>query len=253
MAQMTLLAMTQDILSELEEDEVNSINDSVVALQVANIIKTTYFNIIDSKDSWPWMRELFTLTGLADVTKPTHMLIPDTIIDVEFVKYNIRRVTDIKDKFTNITYKIPTDFLRLLEVRNSAATNVQVVTEVNGTKLNIRNDKVPQYWTSFDDTYIVFDSFDSAVDSVVQASKTQCSGGRYPTFSLTDNFVADLPIQMFTYLLNEAKSTSFLILKQMANQKAEQHSITQRRRMSQSAWKVAKGITYPNFGRKGKK
>lgn len=245
--------MTQNILSEMEEDEVNSINDSVVALQVADIIRTTYFNIIDSKDSWPWMRELFQLTSLADTTKPTHMLIPSNITDVEFVKYNIRVLADTKDKFTNIKYKFPADFLKLLEVRDSSAPTVQVVTEINGTKLNVRNDKAPQYWTSFDDTYIVFDSFDSDVDSVVQASKTQCSGGRYPTFTLADNFVADIPVQMFTYLLNEAKSTCFLSLKQMANQKAEQHSVTQRRRMSQSAWKIAKGISYPNFGRQGKK
>lgn len=245
--------MTQSILSEMEEDEVNSINDSVVALQVADIIRTTYFNIIDSKDSWPWMRELFSLTSIADTTKPTHMLIPTNIIDVEFVKYNTRVLTDTKDKYRDIKYKFPKAFLGLLEVRDSSATTVQVVTEVNGTKLNVRNDKAPQYWTSFDDTYIVFDSFDIAVDSVLQTSKTQCSGGRYPTFTLSDNFVADLPVQMFTYLLNEAKSTCFLSLKQMANQKAEQHSITQRRRMSQSAWKIAKGINYPDFGRKGKK
>ena len=56
---------------------------------------------------------------------------------------------------------------------------------------------------------------------------------------------------MFTYLLNEAKSTCFLTLKQMANQKAEQVSVTQRRKMSQDAWKLQteKGIMYPNYGR----
>ena len=35
----------------------------------------------------------------------------------------------------------------------------------------------------------------------------------------------------------------------MANQKAEQISVSQRRRMSQDAFKIEKGIKYPNYGR----
>jgi len=50
----------------MDSDEVNSINDSVEALQVAQIIKTTYFNIIDGRD-WPWLKELFKLTGLVSL------------------------------------------------------------------------------------------------------------------------------------------------------------------------------------------
>ena len=42
MAKMTLLAMVQDILNDMDGDEVNSISDTVEAEQVAQIIKTTY-------------------------------------------------------------------------------------------------------------------------------------------------------------------------------------------------------------------
>jgi len=108
----------------------------------------------------------------------------------------------------------------------------------------------PTYYTSFDENYIVFDSYDSDVDTSLQNSKVQCYGKRYPTFTMSDAFTPDLPVQMFSYLLNEAKSTCFLTLKQAPNQKAEQHSITQRRRMSQEAWKISNGITYPDYGRK---
>ena len=50
MAKLTLLQMTQDIMSDMDSDDINSINDSVEALQVAQIIKTTYYNIIDGKN-----------------------------------------------------------------------------------------------------------------------------------------------------------------------------------------------------------
>lgn len=67
---------------------------------------------------------------------------------------------------------------------------------------------------------------------------------------MSDTFTPDLPVQMFSYLLNEAKSVCFATLKQMANMKAEQASTTQRRRMSQEAWRIKNGIAYPNYGRK---
>lgn len=249
MAQMTLLSIVQDILNDLESDPVNSINDTVEAQQIAQIVKTTYNNIIDGKD-WPHLYELFQLEGLADVTKPNYMKLPDTIISTDWVKYNVRTSTDTKDKFIKIAYKTPIEFTDLLEARNSAASNVLVVADFSSVNLNILTDKAPQYFTSFDDKYIIFDSYDSAVDTTMQASKSSGNGRRNVTFTISDSFVPDLPVQMFSYLLNEAKSTSFIVLKQTTNQKAEQHSISQRRRMSQDAWRLNNGIEYPSYGRR---
>ena len=42
----TLLEMTQDILSNMSSDEVNSISDTTESLQVATIIKQKYFDLI---------------------------------------------------------------------------------------------------------------------------------------------------------------------------------------------------------------
>jgi len=246
---MTVLEMAQDILSDMNSDSVNSINDTTESLQVAQILQSTYFNIIDGKH-WPWLKELYQLTGLGLTTKPTHMQIPSNIIEVEWIKYNTRKLTDTRDYYTTIKYKTPEDFVEYLSLRNSSDSNTLVVTDYSNTPLNIITNKAPQYYTSFDDNYIVFDSYLSDVEDSMQTSKTQCYGRRYPTFTMSDTFVADLPVQMFSYFLNEAKSTCFLTLKQAQNQKAEQNSISQRRRMSQDAWKTAKGIKYPNYGRK---
>lgn len=247
MATRTLLDIVQDILNSLDSDEVNSINDTLESLQIAQIVKTTYYNIIDGKD-WPQLYQLYQLTGLGNTNKPTHMAIPSDVVDVDWVRYNVRTSTDTKDRFTKIDYISPEEFIDLVNARDSSATNVQQVTDV--VTLNIIDDKAPQYWTSFDNDYIVFDSFDSDVDTTLQESKTQCYGKRHPTFSLTDAFVPDLPVQAFSYLLAEAKSTAFIELRQSPNSKAEQHSISQRRKMSQESWKAGGGVKYPNFGRK---
>jgi hypothetical protein len=249
MAKMTLLEMVQDIMSDMDSDEINSINDTVEALQVAQIIKTTYYNIIDGKD-FPFLYELFQLDNSGTSARPTHMSLPESIIDLKSIRYNCRKSTDTKDTYKEILYKTPEDFLYILNQRNSSESKVTTVTDTTGISLLIYNDRAPQYFTSFDDETLVFDSYDSVVDSTLTNTKTQCHGKKSVTFSITDSFTPDLPVQMFTYLLAEAKSTCFVTLKQMANPKAEQVSTSQRRRMSQEAWKIKNGITYPNYGRK---
>lgn len=249
MPKLSLLDMVQDIMSDMNSDEVNSISDTVESMQVAQIVKSTYYNIIDGKD-WPQLYEFFQLTPSGDATKPTHMLLPENVLDVSWVKYDCKEFGETRDRVRKMVYKTPEKFTEILEQRDSTADNVFEVTDDSGVPLNIYDDRAPTYYTSFDNEHIIFDAYDNAVDTTLQNSKTQCYGKVHPSWTMMDNFVPDLPIQAFSYLLNEAKSTAFLLVKEMPNQKAEQHSVSQRRRMSQEAWRVAGGITYPHYGRK---
>lgn len=251
MTTMTLLDMVQDILSDMDSDDVNSISDTVESLQVAQIIKTTYFNIIDGKD-WPQLFRMFQLEASGDVNRPTYMKLPDDVIDVNYIKYNVRRVGDAFDRLTEIKYKDPHEFMRLVDARHSDSTNVLATTDPTGVKINIMIDTPPTFYTCFDNVHIVFDAYDNVVDSTLQVSKTQAYGKVYPTWTMEDTFVPAMPISAFSYLLNESKATAFIVAKQAPNPKAEQNSITQRRRMSQEAWRVVNGITLPNYGRNGK-
>lgn len=251
MGRMTLIEMTQDILNDLSDDEVNSINDTAKSLQIANIIRSTYFSIIDGK-YFPHLYKVFQLEGLANPNKPNYMKIPSSIANIDWVKYNKRTSVDIKEKFEKITYKTPSEFIDIVDARDSSASNIQLVQDFNGVILNIFTDRAPTYYTSFDDEYLIFDSFDIGVDSTMHASKTSSYGRGEIDFVMSDTFIPDLPTQMFSYLLNEAKSTAFSISKQALNPKIENNAKTQRYRMSQQAWKNkdTKGITYPNYGRK---
>ena len=296
MPRLTLLDLTQDILSDMSSDEVNSIDDTVESLQVAGIIKSTYFNIIDGRD-WPHLYQMFVLEASGDSNKPTHMRLPDNIIEIEWLKYNTRSVADVtvvdyaslaafpvtgvsgnyykaldtgytytwtteyvrtnisafKDAFKEIAYKSPKEFMNILDARDSKADYVTVVEDDTTIDLNIYNDRQPQYFTSFDNENIILDAYLNTLESTLQASKTQAYGKVYPTWIQEDSFIPDLPTQSFSYLLNEAKSTCFLRLAQAGDQKAEQHSVTQRRRMSQDAWRVADTVKYAAYGRRGKK
>jgi hypothetical protein len=178
------------------------------------------------------------------------MRLPETIIDLKWIKYDCKKPGETRNRFTKIIYKTPEQFLDITDQRLSTDSKITVVTDSTGIKINVYDDRAPSYFTSFDDDYLVFDAYNSAVESSLQNSKTQCHGKRSVAFTLSDTFTPDLPVQMFTYLLNEAKSSAFITLKQMPNPKAEQVSVSQKRKMSQEAWKISNGITYPNYGRK---
>ncbi len=247
MARYTYLEIVQDIMSDMDSDEITSLFDTVESTQVAQIVQTTYFNIIDGKD-WPQLYQAFRLTETSAST-PTHMTIGSTVMDFKYVKYNVRTATDTRDRQRDMVFMEPHEFMTMVDDRDSAATNVSVITDTSGIAINILKDRAPTYFTSFSEEVIIFDAYDADVESFLKTTKNSCYGKIYPTVSQTDSFTFDLPIDAYSYLLNEAKSTCFLTLKQQQNMKAEQHSVTQRRRMSQEAWKIRNGITYPNYGR----
>ena len=249
---MSLLEIVQDILSDLDADEVNSISDTVESTQVAQIVKTCYFEMLTNRN-WPHTRKLTQLESLGDTLKPNYLRLPDSLKELVSIKYDVRKLVGDKIQMTDLTYKEPDAFLRYVSNRDSSKSNVTTVTDFSGTKLLIVNDTAPTFWTSFDDVYIITDSYNSGLESTLQESKTQCLAYIYPSWTKQDDFIPDLPIDAFSALLEEAKSTAFITLKQMANQKAEQKASRQQRWLSRKAWRAHGGVEYSDFGRKGRR
>ena len=251
MDKMTLLELTQDILSSMDSDEVNSINDTVEAVQVAAIIRNTYRAMLTNRD-WPHTKRLIELEASGNSALPTHMSIIDDVKKIDFVKYNVAKASDgSKRKFNDIHWLEVDDFLRRLNALDNTKSNiVTVIDPTSNIPLSIRSDLAPTYYTSFDDSNIVFDSFDSSVDSTLQKSKTQVYGYVYPEWSMTDAYIPDLPNTAFTLLLEESKSRAFVELKQIANQKAEQEAQRQNSWLSRRDRRIKGGIRFPDYGRR---
>jgi hypothetical protein len=83
---MTLLDMTQSILSSMGSDQVNSIGDTVESQQVADILKQTYFNMLGRYDL-PEHNRIIQLDPSNDATKPTLMFRPAGVHRIEWIKY----------------------------------------------------------------------------------------------------------------------------------------------------------------------
>ncbi len=257
---MTYKEIVVDILNDMDSDPVfttagiEDIASTEESRQVTQIVKTTYFNLIDGrKDFWPHLNKTFQLLNTGAST-PTHMTIPTNAMNIDYVKYDIQTILDTRDRFSNIEYLFPKLFMDKVDLRDSSDVKIDKVTDPSGIFLNIFNERAPRWWTSLDDKTIIFDAYDSEVDTTnLVDAKTQCRGKIYPTVTETDAFVFDLPVDSFSFLLAEAKSVCFLVLKQVSNAKAEQQSITQKRRLSSEAGKVERNIQYPDYGRRGKR
>lgn len=248
---LTLLEMVQDILNDLDYDFVNSLSDTPEALQVATIIRTTYFELLTLRE-WPHTQKIARLYASTDLEKPNYLKLADEIYSLDWVKYNKRTLQDSGDKYRDVHLISPAEFMDRVNRRDSSKDNVIKVKDFNDVTLLIVNDKAPEYVTTFDDEWLVFDSYDKSVDTTLQASKCQALIVEEPLFIIKDDFVPDMPSKAFPYLLAEAKSVCFNTLKQLPNQKEEQRSRRQRTRLAREKYRVGNYILNerPDWGRK---
>lgn len=245
----TVLDITSDILSDMSGDYVSSITDTEEAEQVAQIIKSTYQSMLSNRN-WPHTARVLRLTAYTDNTKPTHMRIEDNLKELISVYYNKSVQGSTQLLYRPVRYLEPDDFLRHINGRNSDNTDTNIILDDSGIQLLILNNKQPDFFTSFNDKDMVFDSWDSDVDSTLQASKTQARGYIIPAFEMEDDFVPDLPEEAFSALIEEAKSRAMFRLKQTQDIKAEQESVRQQRWLSRKAWRINNKDIFPyNFGR----
>lgn len=253
MAKWTLLEIVTDIVSDMDGDFISSIDDTDEAQQVAQIVKSTYLAIMSNRN-WPHTARAIQFTASADNDFPTYMTLPSNIKEVISVFYDVKKQTETRINYQQIRYLEPDDFLRKTNARNSDDVNTVVLQDPTGVKFLISTNKAPEYFTSFDDTTIIFDSYDSLVDSTIQSSKIQARAYIIPVFEMEDDFIPDLPEEAFSLLIEEAKSKAMMKLKQMQDVKAEQEAGRQNRWLSRKSWRAHAADIYPySYGRKNAK
>lgn len=246
MAKQTILEIVKKILSSTDGDLVNSINDTEEAYQAAECIQSSYEYLVETL-ALPSENRLIQLTALADLTKPTHLQFPTAVRIIDWVKYN-KEDTAGEAKWTEVTFLEPTEFYETLATRREEEDNVISVTDFGGVELLIYNDRSPTYWTTFDEEYIVFDAYDVALESTIQQSKTSCFGSVEKVFTLSDDFIPDLPSKFFNMLVEESKA-EFSALYKEGNRRAESKSRRQQVKYQQDKHRETKEFTYYAFGR----
>ena len=89
----TLLEMVQRLLASMESDIVQSVGETQEALDVANIIKGCFYDIIGQLEP-PESSGLFGLDASTDDTKPVLMTLPDRVVTYDWIKYDCSDLGD---------------------------------------------------------------------------------------------------------------------------------------------------------------
>jgi hypothetical protein len=253
----TLLEMTQTILSAMNSDEVNSISDTVESNQVALLIKNVYYDVaIDL--GLPEHEGLIELNASLDNTKPVIMFVPNNVLRIKNISYDTRGVDGDDVNLPNwkeLCFLPLTDFIMYTQSLRSNEANIssmQVPSDGETFEFIHRTDTMPTYYTSFDDRTLLFDAFNSSIDTTLQKSKTLCTGSRYSTFEMRDDFVPDLDPSQFPYFINRAKVRAFAEIKQQPNQEAASEARNQKIRSQKSRDRAPTLSDFqkrPNYGR----
>lgn len=256
MPKMTLLDVVQSVLSDMDSDQVNSIDETFESAQVANIVKDTYYDMIGTR-VWPVHMKTMTLTGVGNSNYPTFMQLPENVYEIEWIKYNkkdeMSNATGLED-YTSITYLDPAAFITLVHQRDADASNNLVTIDNlsgSGARYIFQTDKQPDYWTSFDDEYIIFDSYDSTYDDTLQAQKSLILAWQEPSWSVSDTFIPDIPAKYFNLFLSECKSAAMMKVKQVGDAVEARRVTRSRSFLAGEKWRHKHAtINYPNYGRK---
>jgi len=174
---LTKLKLVQMVLSAIDSDNVNSVDETVESEQVGIIVDTIYDDL-NGEFPWAHLRE----SGVLEVTTtPNKMKIPDGVMTINDIYYNKKKVHYIQ----------PNEMTELLFDRDPYS------------------DRDPKYWTSYDDTYVIFDAYDGGLVEDL----THTDVYRMPVQMTTDNSYPDLPERFHNAIFEGSAADAFYTLK----------------------------------------
>ena len=246
---LTLLEIVQSVLDKLGSDNVNSISDTLESTAIAEEAKHTYYELMD-RDEWPHLVVNRQLESVTDTDRPNYLKIPVEVSRIDDFRYEITQSDETNKSYREIHYLSPEAFLEHVHQRNTDNDNVIEVSDITtGIPVWIIDDEPPTYWTSFDDEYVVTDSYDKDVDTTLQQSKSIIRAKVLPTWSTTDTFVPDMPDTMFSTFLAEVSAAAFTYLRQEVSPKDEQRARRGLSKLRRISGKVNERDPRAKFGR----
>ena len=214
----TLLDMTQNILSSLNSDEVNSIGDTTESTQVAEIIRTTYYNIL-GRAELPEHQKLINLSSATNAGLPTVMYRPlEGVVKIDWIKYYDTNPTDSGSQTVtqfgafshglNLDLINPTTWKTTSTSTNTIGVGVKVFTVASSTLPVVINQIV----AAISGTNILFGTVLNYVGTTLSINVTAFAGsGTYSSWQINNTLtgvgpgykdVKLLPVDEFIHMVN---------------------------------------------------
>lgn len=245
----TLNYTVQRVLEKLSLDPVNSINDTEDSVLIANEAESTFYDLL-SRNTWPNQEQLIKVQSVSFLDNPTCLKLSDNVDKITSLRYNIAKVGE-EPKYRKIQWLEPEAFLELSYSRNPELSSVKIA-DFFDTELFVLNNKAPEYYTSFDNTYIVLDSYDSDISGTLLGERTVCKGVVIPSWEVSDEFVIPLEEKFFPLYLSALTSACSVMLLNAQNPEEERRQMRAISRLRQEAYRTeAESFPKFNYGRKG--
>lgn len=213
----TLLNVVNTFLDYTDGFRVSTIDDTIESQQVAAIAEKVFHDLNDDIFNNEQLQELVQLEALSDNSKPNYLRLPDDVSRIKESKvlYDISE-GDTEIEMAEIIYLPPLDFLELVGNIKAADDN-EMITDFSGYKMMIQNEQPPQYYTDFDDEYLVFDAYNSTIESSLENSKSGVLVNKRRTFTESDIYVIDFPEWFHTTYVNAVISEASIALREEPN------------------------------------
>ena len=196
--------------------------------EIAMFAKDLY-EFMQARSDWPHQWKLTQLDALADSEKPNYLKLPSNVkeIDKKSIRYREQPLTYLEPKrfldFCNGRNTITQDTSGIES--NSYDDDVEEVKTYEGNTLYIRNRQNPQYWTTWDDTHLVFDSYDKTNEDTLQNSNSIIYALLVDELVLADDTIVDLPIGLMSLFQAELNREAHLRIKKQISPVDEKRAL----------------------------
>lgn len=212
MATKSVLQYVQACLNTMDSDQVDAISDTAEATQIAELLRDVYDELLNRQE-WEFLKGPVTLTAAGDTTKPTKFTIPEGLRHLRKVWYNVDESGGMTRR--ELIFMEPEDFLLL--AGGNASSSKLLVTEGTQLQFYVRTDRMPTYYTTFDDQTIYCDAYKSSIETSLVTSKVSAFGVATPAFEVDNDFVPELPENMVPLLQHTLNATAHLYFKQQSS------------------------------------
>ena len=246
----TLLYTVQRVLEKLNLDPVNSINDTEDALLISREAESTFYDFV-ARGDWPDKIDLIEVNSVSDLNNPTALELGEETHFIKSFRYDITTSEDENKLIRDLQWLSPEDFLEKSYSLNTSLTEVDEV-QYKDIPLFVLNDKMPDYYTSFDNKMVICDSYDKATEDTLIGTKSICQGKVAPTWLQSDTFIIPVQDSLYPLYLSMLSSACSIYLNSEVNQEDERRQARGMARMRREA--IATELEYfPRFkyGRKG--
>lgn len=215
----TLLYTVQRVLEKLNLDPVNGISDTEDALLISREAESTFYDLM-TRGEWKSKVDLIEVNSVSDLNSPTLLELGPEVHTIKSVRYDVTTPDDDHKVYRKLKWMEPEDFLEKSYRLNTSKDNVQE-TVYNDVPILVITDRQPEYYTSFDNKFLVLDSYDSEVESTLIGTKSIVYGESVPAWSEDDTFVIPVQDSIYPLYLSMLASACSLYMNSEVNQEDE--------------------------------